>query len=56
MAPLDHSDLSDRGVANINVPLGGQVMSVVISLAAVTVLTLFLSRPPPLSYSSASRN
>lgn len=54
MAPVDHFDLSDRDVANV--PLGGQVMSVVISLASVTVLTLFLSRSLPPSYSLPSEN
>jgi hypothetical protein len=39
------------------VPLGGQVMSVIVTLAALTVLTLFLSKlfPTPLEDTRGTR-
>ena len=44
MPPIYFLEESDRGVANTGVPLAGQVMSVIISLATVHVLTLFLGK------------
>lgn len=45
MAPLQFLEVFNWDVADTNVPVGGQVMSVAISLAATAVLTLFLRRP-----------